>query len=435
MPPRPPSRVSPWTPEARHAALLGLVWSVLMTAFYAAGIFERVDDRFLDWEETFIRSAAPGNDFALIPVEHVPSDRPWPWPRLDFALLQRGLIPEHPQSVVYESLMHDEDPRFSAFDQSFRMLLDRTGPAVFAAAALQPPGQGELPDGARLLRSRGEAGPIAAFGSFLWPVATFAVGRPVGVANLSSDPGETVRRVPLVFRNGQKLVPSLALAAAAVRIGADLDQSELIPGSKIILRNAQGRALRTIPIDDEGRLRLRSRRPGIAAGLLRIPYDDFLVYADQMERGVKPAVDLRRLAGRQVWIGATDPAVAAPVRTAAGPRPPVELQLEAAAQIVRGDLILNVPRGAVALLFLITGVLLAWAAHGLGFFRALAVVGGVTAAIFLLALGAFLLTGVHFPLLPFLVLGAGAFLSSRAAGAWDHHSHHAPADRPPRHRP
>jgi len=423
VPPVPRSRpfdfalLLPQARQERIAAGLGLFWSLLVAAFYLVGFFDDAEDALLDWEQTVFSSTVPDPDFALIAISRVPSDRPWPWPRLDYALALRGLVPEHPQSVVFEMTMHDEDPRFSAFDASFRTLVDRTDAVVFAAAALQAPSPEPLPDGVAALRLDGKPGHVANFGSFLWPVKTFAEGSPVGIANFSHDPSQVLRRVPLVFRLENRIVPSLALTAAATRLGADLGRSELVPGKRIVLRDGDGHVLRVIPVDDEGRLRLRFRKPGL--DLLRVNYDDFLLYADQAEREVVPAVDLRSFGKRQVWIGATDPSVSDPIRTAAGLRMPVDIQLQATAQIVRNDLIVLVPKGVVVALLLVSGVLLAYGTERLSLSGAIGVIGGVVASIFAGGVLAFTVGNVAFPLVTYLVLAAGVVFCSRVASAWE----------------
>ena len=396
-----------------------------MAVFYLVGLFEPLEEAFVDWEQRLIAVKESGASFALIAIERIPSDRPWPWPRLDYALLLRGLIPELPQSVVFEPDMHDEDPHFSSFDAAFSRRVDRVDNVVFSAEAMQVPDgsavrTSALPADAVTLRLLGARPRLVPFASVLWPVRTFSAHRPVGIANFDADRDQIVRRLPLVFRIGDRIVPSLALTAAGVRLGADWSRSTFAPGGEIILRDhtaGTGRILRRIPVDSEGRLRLRLRKPGLTA--LRINYDDFLLYADERERGVTPAVDLTQLARRQVWVGATDPAAGDPKRTVLGPMAPVEIQLRAAAQIVRGEFIAPVPGLCIALLFAVTGSLMACLAQSLAPGRAAAAIGGLIAAIFALGIIAFELAEVSFPLVSLAILGLGAFLAGRAAGAWE----------------
>lgn len=415
--PAPVARFLALPGPTRIAAGLGLVWALLVALFSSIGFFDPAEEALLDWEQKCVASKAPSDGYALIAVSRIPSDRPWPWPRLDFALVLRGLLPEMPQGAVFEPLLHDKDPRFSAFDQSFAQLVDRAGYAVFASAALQPPDGAPLPEGAVTLGDGGRRPRLPVFGSLLWPIDTFAADHPVGVANFSMEPGSRVRRMPLVFRVKDRLLPSLALTAAGARLGAAWDKSEFRPGGEIVLRDAAGKTLRRIPVDDEGRLRLRFRSPGFQP--LRISYDDFLVYADQIERGVAPAVDLGKLAGRQVWIGLTDPEAADMKETVLGRKPAVEIQMQAAAQIVRGEFLTPVPRPLTILLFLATGPLLACGAQRLRLVWAALFVAGVGALIFGAGAGAFVAADVCFPLVALAILAAGALLCSRAAIVWE----------------
>ncbi len=422
--------------RARVAAGLGLIWAVLVSLFHFGGFFDGAEERLLDWETTWIASApAPADKaaYALLSIDRVPSDRPWPWPRLDYAILLRGLLPEHPRSVVFEMLMHDEDPRYTAFDDTFSSLVQRcgTGNAVFAAAALETDGKTPPPEGALALPVLGPdakevkdgnaaapaAGLPARYRSLFWPVPTFSAGSLVGVANLGPDGDGVLRRVPLLFQVREKLLPSLALAAAAVRIGADLQRSEVRPGREIVLRNSAGTVLRRVPIDKAGRLRLRLRSPGLP--LVRIDNDDFVLGADRVDRGLAPDVPLSDLGGRQVWIGATDPAVAKPFLTAVGLRAPVEVQMAASAQIVRGDFLHPIPKALASLLFLVTGGVLAYAARRFHFGRAILLIVVTLASIAAVSLLAVAVANVVFPLVALGVLGTGVILSGLAAGAWE----------------
>ncbi|MDE1170012.1 MAG: CHASE2 domain-containing protein [Verrucomicrobium sp.] len=420
----------------RLAGVLGLVWAVLVALLYACGLFDGLEDKVRDWEQTVLPSRAGSDDFAFVSIDRVPTDRPWPWARLEYALLLRALVPVSPQSVVFEIPMHDRSPRTDAFDQSFARQVGRFEPQriVFAASAIQAeagaPQGGTLPGPA--LRVRGGAAPRLPLFSAAWgPVEAFSDRSAVGIANFSCAPDETLRRLPLVFavekEKGKdvQVLPSLVLSAAAARLDADLSQSELVPGRAVVLRDKAGRKLRRIPVDSEGRLLLRWRRPGVPP--LRVAYDDFLLYADQMERGVPARVDLRRLARRQVWIGLADPAVSPLRRTAVGDLPAAAAGLAAAGQIERGDFLLPLPRWAAIFLFLATGTLLAYAMELLAPSRALTMVLGLAALLGALGLGAFWLSGLCLPLGALGVLLCGTFVGSRAARLWE-------VD-PPHHRP
>ena len=425
--------------RARVAAWLGLVWAVLVSLFLFGGLFDTVEERLLDWETTWIASApAPSdrNAYALVSIDRVPSDRPWPWPRLDYAILLRGILPEHPRSVVFEMLMHDEDPRFTTFDDKFGSLIRQcgTGAVVLAAAALQTDGKTPPPETAVSIPvAGGQKEAIAAdqaagkkpgptrYGSLFWPVQTFSSEATVGISNLGPDGDGVVRRIPLFFRVRDKVLPSLSLAAAASRIGADLTQSEVRPGpaGEVVLRDASGRELRRIPVDASGALRLRLRSPGLAAVTTRINNDDFVLATDRLERGLPPEAPVADLAGRQVWVAATDPTVSKPLLTAVGLRAPVEIQMAATAQIVRGDFLHPIPKPLAALLFLVTGTVLAYAARRFHFGRAITLVAVTLASIAAVSLVAVALADVVFPLVALGVLGTGVILSGLAAGAWE----------------
>ena len=98
---------------------------------------------------------------------------------------------------------------------------------------------------------------VPRFDSAVWPLDTFAGDSPVGANNLESESGLRLRRLPLVFMLNGKMIPSLVLQATAQFLGADLASSEVQVGRAIFLRSKDGKLLRTIPIDDAGRMRIR----------------------------------------------------------------------------------------------------------------------------------------------------------------------------------
>ena len=116
------------------------------------------------------------------------------------------------------------------------------------------------------------------------------------------------------------MVPSLVLQAAAQFLGADLSSSEIQIGRAIFLRTKDGKLLRTIPIDEEGRLRVRYHTSTTTSW--QASFDNILVYDDQIQHGIPPERDLRSLARRQVWIGRTDPGTRERFATPARPVEP-----------------------------------------------------------------------------------------------------------------
>jgi adenylate cyclase len=320
----------------RLAATLGVVWGLLVGGGSVAGIFKKFEDIVLDWGQTWYDSAPPRDeDLALIAIDQVSSERPWPWPRFEYALLMRALIDRVPQSVVFEVLFNDDDARTSAFDDAFMSYARRIPNRVFAGAVLRVKGFEQIPEYFTKVEVRGEWRVLPSFGSLLWPLDHLMKGAYAGARNILPVVDEPLRSIPLVFQVGSVVTPSLALQAAAVKLGADPSRTRVILGQHIELYSGEGDLLRMIPIDDAGCMRLRfyPRQERV----LTVGYDDFLVMADQAERGVATALDLNMLRKRQVWVSCTDRSVSQPVLTVVGQRSPVEVQMQAVWMILNED--------------------------------------------------------------------------------------------------
>jgi len=104
------------------AAGLGSLWAAFLLIAQFGGVFDGLEEPLLDWRQS-LPSLRPRlnsqNQLALVAIDYIPADRPWPWPRLDYVILLRSLLPYAPKSIVFETLLHDRDTRYSAFDSSF----------------------------------------------------------------------------------------------------------------------------------------------------------------------------------------------------------------------------------------------------------------------------------------------------------------------------
>ena len=280
---------------------------------------------------------------ALIAIDRIPPERPWPWPRLDFAITLRALVPCFPQSVSFETLLHDRDQHQEAFDTTFAHLVERFDHVIFASAAFQAGSESPPPQNLISIPFEGEINSLTPYHSLYWPVETFASNSHVGISNLPLNPNQKPTSIPLVFRWRNQIIPSLALQSAAIHLRADFTASSLKLGSHLTLRDSQKKILRIIPIDSQGAMPLRHR----SLETITISFDDFLLYSDQRERGEQPKFDLKTLRQKQVWIGRTDEAI----RQNSGGEAPVKIQMLAVQNILSSDFIRSLSFAWIALLF------------------------------------------------------------------------------------
>nr|WP_268747074.1 hypothetical protein [Methylacidiphilum kamchatkense] len=200
---------------------------------------------------------------------------------------------------------------------------------------------------------------------------------------------------------------------------ASIENSEARLNKAFLLRNSTGNILRRIPLDSEGRMQLRFKR--FPSGIIRIKYDDFLLYTDEMARGIKPAFDLNLLHGKQVWLGVTDPAVINWVETDMGKMSPVEIKLEAARQIVQGDFLRRTPKGVAFVFLFLFSVLAPRLFVRFSFLKAfgwfLVLFGTVVGT----SVAGFILFNLVFPLASFLFVSLGVILCGLSARFWKFH--------------
>ncbi len=327
------------------ALILSGIWSLLLLLSQATHLLEKGDQAFSLWAQSQPpQKTVETPTLALIAIDRLSPERPWPWPRLDFAIALRALVPCFPQSVSFETLLHDRDQRQEAFDTTFAHLVERFDHVIFASAAFQAGSDLPPPQNLSPIPFEGDINSLTPYHSLYWPVETFASNSHVGISNLSLNAAHKPTSIPLFFRWRNQIIPSLALQSATIQLRADLSCSSVKLGSHLTLRDSQKKTLRIIPIDEQGMMPLRHR----PLEILTVPFDDFLVYADQRERGEEAKFNLKSLRQKQVWIGRTDDAI----RQNAGGEAPVKIQMLAVQNILSSDFIQTLSFGLIALLFM-----------------------------------------------------------------------------------
>ena len=395
-----------------------MLWASFALLAQLSGALDAFEEPLLDWRLSLNSYNTPPSDqLALIAIDNITPDRPWPWSRLDYSLVLRSLIDYAPQSVVFEMNLNDRDTEYTSFDTTFSDIIQRANTVVFAATVLTPSNPKPVPAKLVSLPIHGSLRQVPHFGSAVWPLDTFAGNSPVGVNNLESESGLRLRRLPLVFMLNGKVIPSLVLQATAQYLGADLASSDIQVGRAVYLRTKDGRLLRTVPIDDEGRMRIRYHQGPIASW--QASFDNIMLYDDQLQQGIKPEHDLRGLVKRQVWIGRTDPGEQERFKTAVGRMSRVEIQLEAERTILNQDYIRPLPPMILAAIYLLIAIGGATAVIRLGVFHAAAILLILFAFWFESALFGFRLYNIILPLPSFTLLIFGTYAVGILASYWD----------------
>jgi hypothetical protein len=212
-------------------------------------------------------------------------------------------------------------------------------------------------------------------------------------------------------------VPSLVLQATAQCLGADLPSSEAQIGRAVFLRRKDGTLLRTIPIDDEGRMQVRYHQDPAASW--QASFDNVIVYDDEIQQGIKPAQDLRDLLHRQVWIGRTDAGQRERFYTPVGLLNLVDVEMQAERTILDQDYVRPLPPMILAILYLLVGIGGAALMVRLGPLHSTALLV-VTASFWVeSAVLAFRIYNIILPLPSFAMLIFGVYVMALLAMVWD----------------
>ena len=412
------------------AAGLILLWTGFTLLAQFSGALAGLENPLLDWRESLnAYSPPPTNQLALVAIDTIPQDRPWPWSRLDYSLVLRSLIDYAPQSVVFEMSLNDRDTDYASFDDTFSHIVERANTVVFAATGMAsndsttplPARLGELP-------YHGDIRQIPRYGSAIWPLSTFAGDSPVGVNNVEAEAGLRLRQLPLVFMLNQHMVPSLVLQGTAQLLGADLASSDVQVGRAIFLHRKDGKLVRAIPIDEQGRMRVRYRTDPVTNWVAS--FDNVLVYDDQLQHGITPDRDLRSLARRQIWIGRTDAGDRERFNTPLGKLDRVEVELQAERTILNQDYVRPLPPLILSALYLLFGMAGATVVISQGFIRSCLLTVVTDLFWFEGSVLAFRLYNVVLPISSFAMLLFGTLSMGLLALYWDLEPEPLPSELP-----
>jgi adenylate cyclase len=226
--------------KAAVGVAIGLVAALLATLLARSPFVDAVELITYDWRMRLTaRPDQPGEDVVLVSIDDdsvrrlAPLVGRWPWPRLLHASLVDYLTRAPARAVVYDVLFTEPDVRrFDVgdqewtgreSDQAFAESVAKAGNVVLAADAAAE----GLVDPSRAIVTTGEARPARTYarvGSCVEdralvvpPIAMLdRAARSVGHTLLVRDPDGPLRRHSPFVRAGDRVVPSLAMAAVLV---------------------------------------------------------------------------------------------------------------------------------------------------------------------------------------------------------------------------
>jgi hypothetical protein len=269
------------------------------------GAFDRIDGPVVTWLAHVLARGPlklrPTEDtslLTLVEINDVTVEQGWPLKALDYAIFFRALLPTEPALVAVAEVM--EIREISEFFAALESYILRTPRLLLAweTASVDKPGTA-FEAKPVLRRVQGAVTDVPIFeGAASAPAEPFSLIAAQGFINLADDPGQIVRRVPLLMRAGRDLLPAFTLRAAMQFYGVAADEVVVTIGKDIMLAGKV-----KIPIDAEGMLLLP---PVSRARFSRLGFDDFLVAAERRETSRHPLIALGGMQNEVVYLGRTD---------------------------------------------------------------------------------------------------------------------------------
>ncbi len=203
--------------------VIGLLWGGFLGARQMAGVGSGLDGienlATLDWR-FLLAGAQPaprGVVIAAIDDETVREAAAYPLPRGVLARIVRGLAALDPQAIAVDIAFLDAGPREA--DREF--LTDR----ALRAARLRwspPSGCSTLLRDARETQTPSDAmAPAPSPSRILWPTDGIRDAARSGLVNIATDAAGIPRYIPMIYRAGDNVVPSFALAAVSAALNTE----------------------------------------------------------------------------------------------------------------------------------------------------------------------------------------------------------------------
>jgi adenylate cyclase len=196
-------------------ALMSGAWLGLKEARGVASSLDPVENLTLDWRFVLAgaRPAPPGVVIVAIDDETLGEAEGHALSRGTLAQITRAIADVHPRALALDVAFPES--KGEREDAELANAL-KSAPSVVASIGIF--GEGESRGG------QTQAGELALApkpSGVLWPTEAIRAAAQTGLANVSTDSSGIPRYVPMIFEVPEGVVPSFALAAASVAVGAD----------------------------------------------------------------------------------------------------------------------------------------------------------------------------------------------------------------------
>jgi len=308
----------------KNRPIIILTLSVILAVIflYIFKIGNTLELKLLDWRFV-LRGPRPLTEDVFIVAMGDESVSPetlgrWPWRRAYMASFVNMMMPYSPYSLIFDILFTEPSEDFPGDDQLLAEQADLMNKVYFPffcipEEAKEARGYRDevLPAAKELLEqiSLGNAEEFAR-DSFVearkvvMPIPLFsrsAAGS--GYVNAIPDSDGVTRRVPLVMRYKDYIVPNVAFYAALKYMGVPNDHVKIRPGRYVMIDTGSKKI--RIPVDD--RCQMLVNHPGKfrPENIPMISFVNVIGSHDAILSGGEPIFDLRRLRSRIVFLGLT----------------------------------------------------------------------------------------------------------------------------------
>lgn len=290
----------------------------------------------------------------------------WPWPRDMYALATDFLTDCGAKVIAFDVIFSSPDiDRLNVSaayaDSRFAEAMRQSGKVVLATQMEDSSHAGTPDIIARFnqeCRYTGDERIVYSYPGLTLPIRRFqeAMAMP-GAVNFFTDEDGICRRIPLVFRYGERIIPYLALSAFLVSTGDSLVQAEK---GGLRVQN------RTIPFDEDGKFEIYwYGAGGPGNSFTYVSFAQLVNTYLQLQQGLEPDISPEIFKNKAVFIGATAAGLLDLKTTPFSPMEPypgVEIYATIYSNILEGDYIRHVSAGwwLIFVILMTVGLGYAW---------------------------------------------------------------------------
>jgi len=264
---------APGRPIAHWSWMVGVVCGLCVATLFGLwpGAMQPWEDKTLDLRFG-LRQAMPTDPRIVLIVcddTSVSALGRWPWDRAVHALMTEILTNAGAHAIAFDIVFSAPSSESNA--RFLKAMVGAERAVLPIGVELVPPGQETAPNAAQIqgqamlantlatagLPWKTDSEDLLRTGRVFMPEADLAMAASgLGHIAANRDPDGVIRRVPLIVRVQDRLLPALSLRVAMETFGVSPDHVSIVPGRHVELRGIEGDADRLvrIPIDAHGQM-------------------------------------------------------------------------------------------------------------------------------------------------------------------------------------